>query len=354
MNTLIKSSDNNCTTAVLVLTCALVIGSPPSHAGEGPAAASAVSQLGKGAGATRVESGDQSGQSVEQALALREILGSVAPFNPLDRGQELADLVRTARRFPSSDIVARSLFRTLGPKPQILSAEFDPADGKLIRMLTQDTVVRTDVPLTPIPDWALDFADALAGEFMLGRAEEILNKALSNSATHVWTRQAKLALDERMAAARAPISPDLTAGRLGWETYNRTCAPCHGHDGRGIERVAPPLAGADWVLHPRSDRLLRIVLNGVKGPIKIRGKAFGGADSACPPVGITLSDLEVAAALTHIRSNQIWGHALSPVSEAEVKTAREATKSRTTAWTADEVVDARVRPSPKTKANEYE
>jgi hypothetical protein len=78
-------------------------------------------------------------------------------------------IARAARRFPTDEEVAQSLFRALGPKPQILSAEFDPADGHILHMVTQNTLVRTDVSLTPIPDWVLEFADSQAGELGLNR-----------------------------------------------------------------------------------------------------------------------------------------------------------------------------------------
>ena len=295
---------------------------------------------------------------MEEALALREILRTVESFDPLDWEKRLVYFARAARRFPASEEVATSLFRALGPKPQILSAEFDPADGHVVRMVTQNTAVRTDAPLAPIPDWVLEFAEALAGELTVDQNVMIQKRESDSLATDAWSRQAKWALAERMVAVSVLSSPEGAATRLGWETYTQTCAACHGREGRAIYSQAPPLAGSDWVLTTEPDRLIRITLHGLRGPIKVRGKVFD--KMACPPIGVGMSDAEVAAALTYIRSNRLWGHALSPVSHAEVKTVRETTQLRTAAWTAAELLNPSVAVPdanlhlPGTKPSEYE
>ena len=348
------------TAAGLLLACSLAIGRPASHAADVPAAVGAPSLPARDTRGTRVEPGNQREQSMEEALALREILRTVESFDPLDWEMRLVYSARAARRFPASEEVATSLFRALGPKPQILSAEFDPADGHVVRMVTQNTAVRTDAPLAPIPDWVLEFADARAGEFTRDRTVEIDQRVLESPGTDVWTRQAKSALAERMAAARDRTSFDQPASGLGWETYTRNCAACHGPDGRGIRGTAPRLAGSDWVLTPEPQLLVRVALQGLRGPIRVRGEAFGGKDSACLPWRDLLSDDDLAGTLTYIRSNRFWGHALSPVSAAEIRTIREATKTRAKPWTAAELLNPpllgpHADPQPPiAKPNEYE
>jgi mono/diheme cytochrome c family protein len=370
MNTIPHSINCNCTAAVLLLAFSLAIVSPASRAAEAPAATGTPSQPAKGPSGTKVVPGGQPGQSVEQALELREILRTADAFDPLDWDNRLADLARAARRFPTDEEVAKSLFRALGPKPQILSPEFDPADGHVLHMVVQNTLVRTDDPLAPIPDWVLEFAEAQAGELGLNRTVAIQKRVHDSSATDPWTRQAKSAIAEQISVASALTSSDPAANWLGWETYTKTCVFCHGPDGRGNFGQAPPLAGSDWVLAAQPNRLIRIALNGLRGPVKVRGKAFDKA--LCPPLGEQMSDLEVAATLTFMRSNRAWGHALSPVSAAEVKTVRDAPQPRHGPWTADELLnlppaghDANPQPvdkpsqnntrvAPSTKPNEYE
>jgi len=358
MNAMSYSTNSNRTAAVLLLACLLTIGSPASHAAEVPAAFGVPSQTAKGSAETKVESGVQRERSVEDALALLEILRTAEAFDPTDWDNRLAYLARAARRFPASEELARSLFCALGPKPQILSAEFDPADGRIIHMVTQDTVVRTDAKLALIPDWVLDFVGALADDFVLNRTVKIDQQVLDSPATDPWTRQAKSALAERIAATYGWTSHDQTTNRLGSETYNKTCAICHGRDGRGIPNQTPPLAGSEWALAAELSRLVRITLQGLQGPIQVRGKMFD--KMVCPPIGAALSDAEIAATLSHIRSNRFWGHALPPVSVDEVKALRERTLPRTAPWTAAELLNPSAagpytNPQPSNaKPSEYE
>jgi len=354
------STDRNRRAAVLLFACLLAIGSRAIHAAEAPVAFGAPAQNTKGLSETTGESGGQRERSREDALALLEILRTADAFDPTDWDNQLVYLAPAARRFPDSEELARSLFRALGPKPQILSAEFDPADGHIVHMVTQDTVVRTDAKLAPIPDWVLDFVGALAGDLMLNRTVRIDQQVLDSSATDVWTRQAKAALAERIAASFGWTSHDHTTTRLGSNTYNKTCAICHGRDGRGIHNQAPPLAGSEWALAAEPNRLVQITLHGLRGPIKVRGKVFD--EMVCPPIwgGGALSDVEIAATLTHIRSNRFWGHALPPVSVDEVKAVRDASQPRYAPWTAAEFFNpspAGTDPNPQSPSadpNEFE
>lgn len=59
----------------------------------------------------------------------------------------------------------------------------------------------------------------------------------------------------------------------GFVIYKNTCATCHGMDGNGIEYVAPPLRGSEYV-EGAPDRLAMIILNGLEGPVHINGKLY--------------------------------------------------------------------------------
>jgi len=54
------------------------------------------------------------------------------------------------------------------------------------------------------------------------------------------------------------------------------CAVCHGARGEGLAGVFPPLAGSEWV-NGSEERLIRIMLHGLQGPITVSGKAYNGA-----------------------------------------------------------------------------
>lgn len=86
----------------------------------------------------------------------------------------------------------------------------------------------------------------------------------------------------------------------GREIFEKICAACHQPDGNGKEGVAPPLVGSEWVLAPGGERLARIVLNGLSGPITVKGRQW---NLAMPPWRQNLDDDAIAVVLNYIRSD---------------------------------------------------
>jgi mono/diheme cytochrome c family protein len=138
--------------------------------------------------------------------------------------------------------------------------------------------------------------------------------------------------DTRVGATAAP--PALDALRdpkeVGAAVYQRTCAPCHQANGEGLTGSFPPLAGADYVTGEPT-RLVRIVLDGLEGPIEVGGVTYSGV---MPAWGKQLDDFEVAAVVTHVRTS--FGNAASESPEAFVAEVREASGTRER-WRAEEL-----------------
>jgi mono/diheme cytochrome c family protein/glucose/arabinose dehydrogenase len=128
------------------------------------------------------------------------------------------------------------------------------------------------------------------------------------------------------AAAVAPLTAEeqsrFTAGA---DVYKNVCQVCHQPDGRGLDRVAATLVGSPLALAAAADIPARIVMNGKEGPIGLM-----------PPIGLTLSDDQIAAVLTYIRRE--WGQTGSPVDPATVKSVRTQYGSRTTPWKHEELM----------------
>lgn len=120
--------------------------------------------------------------------------------------------------------------------------------------------------------------------------------------------------------------------------YASSCANCHGADGAGVGAAGPPLADSPWVTEA-PERLIRIVLQGVSGPIEVAGQTW---NSAMPGhQHYPGFDDEVAAGLlTYLRRS--WGHAGRAIEPQFVARAREQTKGRTALWTADELASIRI------------
>lgn len=92
----------------------------------------------------------------------------------------------------------------------------------------------------------------------------------------------------------------------GRQLFMTICAACHQRDGEGKEGVAPPLVGAEWAVAPGGGRLVRIVLNGLTGPVRVQGKDW---NLLMPPWRENLDDHQAALVLTYVRSQLGSNHA---------------------------------------------
>jgi mono/diheme cytochrome c family protein len=113
--------------------------------------------------------------------------------------------------------------------------------------------------------------------------------------------------------------------------YALICGACHQPNGQGLDGLAPPLVESDWVTGS-PERLARIVLQGVRGPLNVKGKVW---ELEMPPVNV-LSDEEIAALLTYIRRE--WGHTASATTPDYIGKVRKATEVREEAWTEPELL----------------
>jgi mono/diheme cytochrome c family protein len=115
------------------------------------------------------------------------------------------------------------------------------------------------------------------------------------------------------------------------------CVTCHQPNGQGVPSVYPPLAGSEWA-QGSPDRVIRIVLFGLQGPVHVRGADFGAA--VMPAFGPTgtygWSDEKIADVLTYVRSE--WGNKASAITPEQVTAIRTAEASRTKAWIQDELL----------------
>jgi mono/diheme cytochrome c family protein len=119
----------------------------------------------------------------------------------------------------------------------------------------------------------------------------------------------------------------------GQKAYMMVCFACHQPTGLGMPNMFPPLAKSDWVIAPKPDRLIRIVLQGITGPITINGQPFTSVAPLMPSQA-TLSDTQIADVLTYIRNT--FGNSASAVTAAQVAEIR-ATEKRATPWTEAEL-----------------
>jgi mono/diheme cytochrome c family protein len=130
-----------------------------------------------------------------------------------------------------------------------------------------------------------------------------------------------------IASTAHPIDPP---GQTQFESY---CAGCHAIDGQGMEAEAPPLVGSSWVSGP-TDRLIRILLHGVGGPIEVGGKTY---NREMPGFGMVLADVDLASLASFVRSRFAGaGTAIDPAAVARI---RAAAGQRKAPWSAAELME---------------
>jgi mono/diheme cytochrome c family protein len=138
------------------------------------------------------------------------------------------------------------------------------------------------------------------------QAMAVYLKSLPQAATDTDPREVR----------RAPASLLERGGKL----YEQHCAACHGDQGQGVPGAYPALAGNRAVTQSVTANLVQVMLHGGFPPAtRARPRPFG-----MPPFATTLSDADVAAVITYIRSS--WKNAAAPVSELDVSQQRSSTR----------------------------
>lgn len=147
---------------------------------------------------------------------------------------------------------------------------------------------------------------------------------------------------ERVVKKEKPIITDLkgTERELfikGKAIYARDgfCNTCHQSNGKGLESSGfPPLVGNPWVTGSE-ERMIKLVLKGLYGPIDVLGKQYPGQVPMTPFAGM-LNDDEVASVLTYVRNS--FGNKSSAISAEKVKATRAAVKDKTGFYSPEELL----------------
>ena len=167
---------------------------------------------------------------------------------------------------------------------------------------------------------------------------EIITAAKSNTAVmDQWNRDtlkySEAAINNTTVTApkkkriKIPKGVDKKVFLKGAEIYKREghCGTCHQHDGQGLPASNfPPIAATKWV-NGSEERLIKLTLKGLMGPIEVKGKKYPGVVPMTPFEGM-LNDKEIAAVLTYVRNS--FGNKAPQIKPETVKRVRAQVKSK--------------------------
>ena len=158
------------------------------------------------------------------------------------------------------------------------------------------------------------------------RTAEHIAEGVSDSLVNEQTPSAEH-VDLERPIDGAPQLPSM--GEASFKSY---CAACHQHGGQGVEGRVPPLDNSPWV-SGSEDRLVRIVLNGLRGPIEIDGKTY---NLEMPAFRMLFKDDNISSILTYVR--QRYGAPSPPVTTETVARVRQETQDRSRYGTVEELL----------------
>jgi mono/diheme cytochrome c family protein len=168
--------------------------------------------------------------------------------------------------------------------------------------------------------------------------------------TDEWSKNAVQTAKDRLAGvaekaftehpvlpAPSHLSADAKKQYLaGQEIYFREghCVTCHQPNGKGLDPAFPSIEKSLWVTED-AERLIKITLYGLMGPLEVNGKKYDGLVPMTPYGGM-LKDEEIASVLTFVRNS--FGNQADPVSAVQVKKVRDSQPGRLMLYSTEELL----------------
>ena len=165
-----------------------------------------------------------------------------------------------------------------------------------------------------------------------------------------WSEKAAKTASDRLAGlvekvvsehASLPAPAHLSAEAkkqylAGQEIYFREghCVTCHQPNGAGLDPAFPSLVKSPWVSEA-PERLIKIALYGLMGPLEVNGKKYDG-QVPMTPFGGMLNDEEIAAVLTFVSNS--FGNQSDPIQPVQVKNVRDANPNRQLLYNTEELL----------------
>ena len=210
------------------------------------------------------------------------------------------------------------------------SSEAQAFQGGLIPMQNWYAPSLTSNREAGLGNWSIeDIVDYLkTGKSKRGNVYGPMAEVVYNSLQYLSAADARAMAVYLKSLGQGPTPPAATTTAqqaessllltLGKAVYGTHCASCHGAQGQGQPPDYPSLAQNQSIEMPSAVNAIRMVLNGGYPP----GTEGNPRPYGMPPFAQTLSDDEVAAVVSYIRT--AWGNSGAAVTAAEANALRTA------------------------------
>jgi mono/diheme cytochrome c family protein len=184
----------------------------------------------------------------------------------------------------NNPVINLYLATSLGPWTKTAPQTFLPVLAKMTDLYPARAIYQEAI-VSSLSGFESAFRDSLS----LTKVKRQKKPPLIDSLLTVVTRNRQEGkMNSIYVQARMPVD----ARTNGLTLYRNNCASCHGADGDGVELVAPPLKGSEYVTGSTS-RLAMIILNGLEGPIHINGKLYT-FNNTMPTFANNLTNAQIA------------------------------------------------------------
>ncbi len=158
----------------------------------------------------------------------------------------------------------------------------------------------------------------------------------ANSGGFQFTSNNKSGYEPSVPAGLTGLAPELSElekyVKDGEAVYKAVCNGCHQATGAGQGQI-PPLVDSEWITNG-TERFAQIVLNGMRGPITVKGSTYGAQEM--PAQKGALNDKQIAQVMTYVRS-KFGNISDSVVTKEMVESARQKFGARPTQYTSGEL-----------------
>ena len=177
-----------------------------------------------------------------------------------------------------------------------------PDQAELLRKLAGDDNSRVRLEAIVAASW-LDEENGLSVLAEAGKKplDEWMVSPFSTSQAHLQGQSLKS--DKRESVTTALTGEQRDFFMEGKDQYEKDgyCGTCHQANGRGLKASGfPPLEKSKWVTGDE-ERLAKLILKGLHGPIEVLGESYPGQVPMTPFEGL-MDDREIASVMTYIRN----------------------------------------------------